>query len=266
MTDYARLRACRLFVLDLDGTLYLGETVFPGALDFLETVERTGRRFLYLTNNSSRTWADYLPRLRRLGLPCDESLFFSAGLAAAQYLNEEYPGARVYVVGNRALRGELSARGVRVTDGDADLVLGCCDTELTFDKLDRAVSLLRRGKPFVACNLDFVCPMPAGEVQIDCGSICALLTAASGVEATVIGKPNRRMIDLLSKKTGVPNGQICCVGDRLYTDIAVGVNAGAVTAAVLTGETDPDEIASSAVRPDYVFPSVAEIAAVLRSS
>ncbi len=266
MTDYARLRACRLFVLDLDGTLYLGETVFPGALDFLQTVERTGRRFLYLTNNSSRTWADYLPRLRRLGLPCDESLFFSAGLAAAQYLNEEYPGARVYVVGNRALRGELTARGVRVTDGDADLVLGCCDTELTFDKLDRAVSLLRRGAPFVACNLDFVCPMPAGEVQIDCGSICALLTAASGVKPEYIGKPNRNMIDVVSKMTGVPNENICAVGDRLYTDIAVAANAGSVSVCVLSGESSEQDIAESEVKPDYVLKDVAEIAKILRAA
>lgn len=258
-----KLRRCRLFVLDMDGTLYLGDEVFDGAVDFIRTLEQTGRRYIYLTNNSSRAGADYIPRLRAMGFPCTEESVFSSGMATAMYLNEHYPAQRVCLVGNAALRRELESFGI-VADGEnADVVVAGFDTELTFAKLDRAVHYLRRGAPFIACNPDYVCPMPAGEVLPDCGSICALLTAASGRTPTFIGKPNRSMLDILSAKTGIATDCICCVGDRLYTDIAVGINAGAVTAAVLSGETTPDEIRNSDIKPDYVFPGVADIAKAL---
>ena len=260
-----KLLRCRLFVLDMDGTLYLGDEVFEGAVDFIRTLEQTGRHYIYLTNNSSRAGEDYIPRLRAMGFPCTEENVFSSGMATAMYLNAHHPGASVCLVGNAALRRELESFGI-VTDSEtADIVVAGFDTELTFAKLDRAVHYLRRGAPFIACNPDYVCPMPAGEVLPDCGSICALLTAASGRTPTYIGKPNRSMIDILSAKTGIPNDRICCVGDRLYTDIAVGVNAGAVTAAVLSGETTPDEILASDIKPDYVFPGVADIAKALRA-
>ena len=125
---------------------------------------------------------------------------------------------------------------------------------------------LRRGAAFVAANPDWVCPMPEDEVLPDCGSICALLTAASGVEPEFIGKPNRNMVDIISSKTGVPNENICCVGDRLYTDIAVAQNAGAVSVCVLSGESSEDDIAASERKPDYVLKDVAEIARILKEN
>ena len=258
-----KLRRCRLFVLDMDGTLYLGDEVFDGAVDFIRTLEQTERRYIYLTNNSSRAGEDYIPRLRSMGFPCARENVFSSGMATAMYLNEHHHGAKVCLVGNAALRRELESFGIALDEQNADVVVAGFDTELTFAKLDRAVHYLRRGAPFIACNPDYVCPMPAGEVLPDCGSICALLTAASGRTPTYIGKPNRSILDILSAKTGVPTDRICCVGDRLYTDIAVGVNAGAVTVAVLSGETTPDEILASDIKPDYVFPGVADIAKAL---
>ena len=258
-----RLRACRLFVLDMDGTLYLGDEVFPGAVAFMEALRDAGRQFVYLTNNSSRAGIDYVNRLRRLGFPCTAENIFSSGMATATYLLERHPGARVCLVGNAALRRELESYGVAVSDGEADVVVAGFDTELVYEKLDRAVHFLRRGAPFVACNPDWVCPMPAGEVLPDCGSICALLTAASGVQPTYIGKPNRNILDILSQRSGVPNAEICCIGDRLYTDIAVAVNAGAVSALVLSGETDRALLARSDVQPDYVFEDVRELHSVL---
>ena len=261
--NYARLRACRLFVLDMDGTLYLGDDVFPGAVEFIRTLERSGRRYIYLTNNSSRAGLDYVNRLTRLGFPCLEEDVFSSGMAMGLYLTQHWPGRRVCLVGNSALRRELESYGVTLDDENAELVVAGFDTELDYRKLDRAVHHLRRGVPFLACNPDLVCPMPAGEVLPDCGSICALLTAASGAEPFYLGKPNRSIVDILADKTGVPQSEICCVGDRLYTDIAVGVNAGTVTALVLSGETTAEMLQGSAVQPDYVFPGVAELAAAL---
>ncbi len=257
--SYDRLRACRLFVLDMDGTLYLGDEVFPGAVEFIRALERSGRRYIYLTNNSSRAGSDYVNRLTRLGFPCRAEDVFSSGMAMGLYLTQHYPGRRVCLVGNAALRRELLSYGVVLDDEDADLVVAGFDTELDYRKLDRAVHHLRRGVPFLACNPDLVCPMPAGEVLPDCGSICALLTAASGAEPFYLGKPNRSIVDILSEKTGVPQSEICCVGDRLYTDIAAGINAGVDTVCVLSGESDAEDVSSSEFRPTYVLGEIRDI-------
>ena len=259
-----KLLACRLFVLDMDGTLYLGDRVFDGTVNFLRTLERTGRDYIYLTNNSSRAGANYVNRLRGLGLPCTEDQVLSSGMATALYLNQAYPGQRVCLVGNGALRRELESYGIPLDDEHAQVVVAGFDTELDYRKLDRAVHFLRKGAPFVACNPDLVCPMPEDEVLPDCGSICALLTAASGREPHYIGKPTRNIIDLAAGCRGVANDRVCCVGDRLYTDIAAGHNAGAVTALVLSGETTREMLDASPIRPDYVFDDVGELARVLK--
>ena len=134
-----------------------------------------------------------------------------------------------------------------------------------FEKLDRAVHYLRRGAIFLAANPDWVCPMPRGEVLPDCGSICALLTASSGIQPQYIGKPNRSMIDVIAKLTDIPNEKICAVGDRLYTDIAVAQNAGSVSVLVLSGETTPEMLAAAERQPDYVLPSVKELHEALKA-
>jgi HAD superfamily hydrolase (TIGR01450 family) len=257
------LNSCRLFLLDMDGTLYLGDAPLPGAHAFVQALRDTGRDFLYLTNNSSRAGADYVPRLRSLDFPCAPEDVFTSGMATALYLNERFPGSGVYPVGTAAFRRELMSYGVTLTETDPAAVVVGFDTELTYAKLDRACHFLRRGAAFLAANPDRVCPMPGDEILPDCGSICALLTAATGREPTYIGKPDRRMVDLIAARRGVPNRQVCCVGDRLYTDIAVARNAGAVSVLVLSGETTEDMLAGADVQPDYVFPDVGALAAYL---
>ncbi len=264
MADYSALKQCELFLFDMDGTLYLGDRVYPGAIELMEDLPRLGKKYIYLTNNSSRAGVDYISRLNRLGFPCKEENVFSSGMATGIYLNSYRPGARVYLVGNSAFRRELLSYGINLVDEGADTVVAGFDTELTYEKLDRAVHFLRRGADFIAANPDWVCPMPEDEVMPDCGSICALLTASSGREPLYIGKPNRRMIDLISQTTGVPNGKICAVGDRLYTDIAVAQNADSVSVLVLSGETDMAMVDASERRPDYIFPSVKEMWDILR--
>ena len=262
-----KLLNTKLFLLDMDGTLYLGDEVFDGAVDFINTVSKSGREYIYLTNNSSRAGVDYIARLRKLGFPCEKENVFTSGMATAMYLNSRHPGALVYPVGTPAFLGELESYGVAL--GDSEEVSVVCvgfDTTLTYEKLDKAVHYLRRGAAFVAANPDWVCPMPANEVLPDCGSICALLTAASGVEPVFIGKPNRNMVDIISEQTGVPNENICCVGDRLYTDIAVAQNAGAVSVCVLSGESSLEDIEKAERKPDYVLKNVAEIADILKQA
>ncbi len=265
--DFTKLKNCDLFLFDMDGTLYLGDDVYPGAHELIRTLPELGKRYIYLTNNSSRAGTDYITRLRRLGFPCEQENVFTSGMATALYLNQNYPGASVYLAGTKAFYRELTSYGIRLVNDEnghtekdlVDVVVQGFDTELHYEKLDRACHFLRRGATFIAANPDWVCPMPNDEVLPDCGSICALLTASSGVKPIFIGKPNRNMIDVISKQTGIPNEKICAVGDRLYTDIAVAQNAGSVSVLVLSGETTPEMAQSAEVPPDYILPSVKEL-------
>lgn len=261
---YDSIEQSRIFVFDLDGTLYLGDNILPGAHEIIDYLDESGKNYIYLTNNSSRAAEDYISRLHSLGFPCRRENILTSGMATAEYLNAQFPGASVYLVGTAAFESELLSYGVKLTEEDATVVCVGFDTELTYEKLNRAVHFLRRDAAFVAANPDWVCPMPGDEVLPDCGSICALLTAATGKTPTYIGKPNREMVDVISRKFGVPNENILCVGDRLYTDIAVAINAGAVSALVLSGETTREMLDTSPVKPDFVFDSVADILAYLK--
>lgn len=259
-----KLQNCELFLLDMDGTLYLGDAVLPGARDFVKGLGDMGKDYVYLTNNSSRASQDYVTRLQNLGFPCERENVFTSGEASALYLREHFPGKGVYLVGTEALRRELEAAGVPLVEEDSGVVLVGFDRELVYIKLEKALRFLRRGAAFVACNPDWVCPLDGGEVLPDCGSICALLTAAGGGEPLYIGKPNRNMVDIISKRFGIPNDRIACVGDRLYTDIAVAQNAGAVSVLVLSGETTREMLDASPQKPDYVFDSVQDLYLNLR--
>ena len=261
-----RLKKAELFLLDMDGTLYLGDSILPGAMEFIRSLEQTGKRWIYLTNNSSRGGADYVPRLRQMGFPCAEDQVYTSGMATAVWLKNQYPNRAVFPVGTVRFMMELADYGIDFTEEDPAAVVVGFDRELTYAKLEKAVHYLRRGADLVAANPDLVCPMPNDEVLPDCGSICALLTAATGKDPLYIGKPDRRMVDAISELTGVPNERIVCVGDRLYTDVAVGVNAGAVSVLVLSGETTEDMLRRSEIQPDYVFPSVKEIGEQLKET
>ena len=271
--NYEKLKNCELFLFDMDGTLYLGDDVYDGAIALMEGLPGLGKKYIYLTNNSSRAGTDYITRLRRLGFPCEAENVFTSGMATAMYLNQRHPGAKVYLAGTKAFYRELISYGIDLvndenghTDAETvDVVVQGFDTELVYEKLDKACHFLRRGAVFIAANPDWVCPMPHDEVLPDCGSICALLTASSGVEPNYIGKPNRNMIDVISAMTGIDNSHICAVGDRLYTDIAVAQNAGSVSVLVLSGETTPEMAAAAERQPDYILADVHELHELLKS-
>ena len=219
---------------------------------------------LVVTNNSSRAGVDYITRLNSLGFPCKAENVFTSGMATAMYINEKVPDKSVYPVGTKRFMGELESYGIKFTESDPVAVVVGFDTELTYEKLDKAVHFIRRGAEFIAANPDFVCPMPKGEVLPDCGSICALLTASTGVNPVYIGKPERRMIDIISEKTGITNDKIAMVGDRLYTDVAAGINADAVSVCVMSGETTDEMLKTSEIKPEYVFSSVVELGDYLK--
>lgn len=248
----------RLFLLDMDGTLYLDDRLFDKVPEFLSYIRRTGGRYLFLTNNSSRGVEGYIDKLSGMGIPSGTEDYLTSVDAAIDHLRRCHPGKKCYVFGTRSFLGQLRDAGIPVTDrleDDIDILLCGFDRELTFQKLEDACILLNRGVPFVATNPDWVCPTWYGSVP-DCGSVCRMLTTATGREPTVIGKPRPQMALLAMERTGFSPEQTVLLGDRLYTDIACGVNAGIDTVFVLSGEGTMADIDTYQIHPTWVYPDI----------
>ena len=241
----------RLFLLDMDGTVYLGSRLLPGSLDFLRYLGETGRDHLFLTNNSSRNADYYAQKLTKLGWPAQPGEILTSGEATALYLGGLKPSARVYLLGTPDLETEFAAHGFVLTDENPDYVVLGFDMTLTYDKLVRACDLVRDGVPFIATHPDLNCPTETGYIP-DCGAMTALITASTGVTPKVIGKPNREIIDAMFRKKPVRRDQVAMVGDRLYTDIVMGHNAGVTSVLVLSGEAKEADIPAAPVKPDHV--------------
>lgn len=258
----APLGGKRLFLLDMDGTIYLDETLFPGTIPFLRAVRSRGGRYLFLTNNSSKSVDAYVEKLARLGIASGREDFLTSVDALTDDLAKRPPYRLCYAFGTRTFRQQLAQAGVNVTDrleDGVDCLLIGFDTELTFQKLEDACILLNRGVDFIATNPDWVCPTWYGSVP-DCGSVCEMLYRATGRRPRVIGKPQPAMARLALERTGFAPEQAVMVGDRLYTDIASGVNAGIDTAFVLSGEgTRADLERDGAVRPTWVFDDISAL-------
>ncbi len=265
--DASELRNKRLFLLDMDGTIYMQDELYDGTLEFLDRIRISGGRYIFVTNNSSRSVEAYLDKVHAMGIPADAENFFTSTQATILYLLEHYPGSKVFCMGTRSFVRELAGAGIRVTERvepDVDLILLGFDTELTFAKLWNACDLLRRDIPYIATHPDLVCPVSIGYVP-DCGSVCQMLENATGRRPVFIGKPEPTMIDIAREKFGYTREETVVIGDRLYTDIASGVNAGVTTICVLSGEAALKDIEESSEQPTYVFQSVKEIAACLAS-
>ena len=254
----ASLGEKRLFLLDMDGTIYLDEDLFPGTLPFLEAVRAAGGRYLFLTNNSSKSVDAYIAKLGRMGISAVREDFLTSVDALIADLRRGPGYRKCYAFGTESFRDQLREAGIPVTDRleeEIDCLLTGFDTELTFRKLEDACILLNRGVDFIATNPDWVCPTWYGSVP-DCGSVCEMLFRAAGRRPRVIGKPQPAMALLALERTGFAPAQAVMVGDRLYTDIASGVNAGIDTAFVLSGEGTEADLASSAVQPAWTFQDI----------
>ena len=257
----AELTDKRLFLLDMDGTLYLDDALFPGTLPFLRRIREKGGRYLFLTNNSSRGADAYVEKLRRLGIKSTPEDFLTSVDALILFLRKgDYQGKPLYAAGTESFRSQLRQAGFPVTaDRDEAEVLICgFDTELTFQKLEDACILLNRGVEFLATNPDWVCPTWYGYVP-DCGSVCEMLFRATGRRPKVIGKPQPEMALLAMESTGFSPEETVLVGDRLYTDIACAANAGIDSVLVLSGESSRNDLKTSEVHPRWVLQDVAEL-------
>lgn len=259
-----RLRGTQCFLLDMDGTFYLGDRLIEGSLAFLDTLAQTGRQALFLTNNSSHSAEYYRQKLRRMGVPEAFCRVYTSGQAAAHYVLRMMKGQRAYLLGNEMLREELLAMGVIIDEENPDYVLVGFDTTLDYAKMTRVCDLIRAGLPYIATHPDFNCPTETGVIP-DIGAIMAFIRASTGREAgVVIGKPHKDILYGALEITGTTVGETAMVGDRLYTDIAAGINAGMTSILVLTGEATMQDVAQSPFTPDMVFERLSEMIPYLR--
>ncbi len=258
----------KLYLFDMDGTLYLGNRLFDFAVDLLTAIRSNGANYLFMTNNSSKSVKDYIKKLDNLGISATEEDFITSSQATAYYLQKHHAGKTLYVCGTESLKEELRRQGFAVTEelDKVECIVMGFDTELTFKKLEDVSKLLlgHPEMPYIATNPDYVCPTEFGSVP-DCGSVCDMLYHVSGRRPTVIGKPEPLMPTLAMEKWGVDAAHTIVVGDRIYTDIKSGLAADTHTALVLSGETTREILESSEDKPEIVLESAAEILKALEA-
>jgi len=258
-----RLDEILCYLLDMDGTIYLGDQLLPGAREFFQLISERKIQYFLLTNNSSRSRSDYATKLRNMGLEVSADWILTSGEATASTLASRDGGARIYLVGTPSLQREFLDHGFDLSDEDPDTVVLGFDTTLTYDKLCRLCSLVRRGTPYIATHPDLNCPTAEGPIP-DIGATIAFVEASTGRSPDeIIGKPFQPMLAVILSRTGLSPSQICMVGDRLYTDIAMGQH-GLRTALVLSGETRPEDLAESPYKPDLVVSGIGELAQIIK--
>jgi len=253
--------ACFLF--DLDGTVYLGDQLLPGAEDLFAYLDELSHPYYFLTNNSSRSRVDYVKKLAGYGLEMSEDQIFSSGMATAIYLKKQKPRARIYMVGTPSLEDEFRKYGFKLVEENPDYVVLGFDTTLTYKKIQRLADFVVEGRPYIATHPDINCPTPGGFMP-DIGAMMAMIKTSTGREADVIvGKPHSPMIEAIVELTGFKPNELTMVGDRLYTDIAMG-SAGIQTVLVLSGEANLEDLASAPIQPDLVCENLGELLGFLK--
>ncbi len=254
------LKNCKLFLLDMDGTIYLDDCLFDGVTDFLEHVKSIGGKYIFLTNNSSKSVDKYVEKLHSLGIETTAEDFLTSTNATVLYLQKKNY-RKIYAFGTESFRQQLQKAGLPIThtleEGIDCLCMGF-DTELAFQKLEDACILLGKGVDYIATNPDWVCPTWYGFVP-DCGSVSEMLFRATGRRPIFIGKPEPTMALLAMEKTGFAKEETALIGDRLYTDIACGVNAGIHSVFVLSGEGTLEDVEKSDVKPDFIRQNIKTI-------
>lgn len=265
MTEQARsnLRRKKLFLFDIDGTLAVGDTLYEGSAKLLDYIEEIGGKAYYITNNSTRSGADYVEKFRRaFHLETTEDQFITSGHMTVHFLLEHYADKKIFVLGTRSFIKELRRNGLHITEqaeDGIDCAVAAYDSELTYEKLVRICQVLSAGNvPFYATNPDLRCPSDFGFIP-DCGAICSMITASTGIEPTYLGKPDRQVVDLCLERSGFTREETLVVGDRLYTDIACGINGQVDTCVVFTGEAKPEDMADTPYPADYAFDNIKEL-------
>ncbi len=253
------LERIKCFLLDMDGTIYLGNDLIPGAKEFLQKIKESGRDYIFMTNNSSKNIELYQQKMKGLGVDAEKEEFFTSGSATISYINQRKENANVYLLGTEALEQQFTDAGVRLEterDKKIDYVVLGFDTTLTYDKIWTACDYILDGVEFIATHPDLNCPLAGGKQMPDTGSMIKMFEAATGVSPKIIGKPNKGVIEVLMKKFGYSKEELVMVGDRLYTDIQMGINSGIDSILVLSGETKREDYENNLIEPTHVFDSV----------
>ncbi|WP_297427679.1 HAD-IIA family hydrolase [Clostridium sp.] len=256
------LKDKKLFLLDIDGTIALDTTLIDGTLDFMNHVLSIGGKYIFITNNSTKSIEDYITKFEKFKIKVDETSFVTSSYATALYLRETYKDKKIFVLGTKSFIEELRSFKVNVTEEqDDDIVCAVVgfDNELTYKKVEDICELLLTRKiDYIATNPDLVCPTSFGFIP-DCGSICEMIGNAVKREPLYIGKPNKAIVEMCLKQTGFTKKETLVIGDRLYTDIACGINGGVDTAVVFTGEATKDDLINTEFKPTYSFDSIKEL-------
>ncbi len=271
------LRDTELFVLDMDGTFYLGDEILDGALDFLESVKRAGKKYIFFTNNSSVSSENYIEKLKKMNCHISKDMIMTSGDVMIRFIRSRYPDKSVYLLGTPELEKSFREAGVNLFESERDekaamshaicenipdIVVVAFDKTLNYEKLSNACVYIMKGAKFLATHLDINCPVKEGFIP-DCGAMCAAIELSTKVSPKFVGKPCKETVDMVVDATGVDASKISFVGDRIYTDVATGVNNGAMGVLVLTGECKISEVPDSDVQPDVIFDSIKEMGELL---
>lgn len=247
------------FALDMDGTIYLGEQWIDGAREFLDKIEASGRRYVFVTNNSSKNAEVYVEKLERMGLVVGTEKIVTSGQATIYYLKRHFPKAKVFLLGNPLLQEEFLQAGITLEEEHPDVVVTAFDTSLDYAKMCKVCDHVRAGLPYLATHPDYNCPTETGFIP-DAGAIHAFIHASAfRYPDRIIGKPNEDIIEYLTTRVNTSRERIAMVGDRLYTDIAAGRNHGLKSVLVLSGEASIEDVQTSETVPHLIFDSVREM-------
>ena len=269
--DIRRLQQVRCFVLDMDGTIYLSNRLFPFTKPFLQRLEETGRSYCFFTNNSTKHQKDYLDKLAGMGIPATEDQMFLSTQVIIEEMQRLHPDDSFFIVGTPSLTEAFRRAGLRIYDPESpasrpDVVILGFDTTLTYEKISLACKYLRHGAAYYGVNMDYNCPVDDKGVLDyipDCGSIAKLVERSTGRFPDFYGKPSRHALDFIIRHTGFAEEEIAVVGDRIYTDIAIANGTRALSIMVLTGETQLEDLDRYDYKPDMILPSLEDLTALL---
>jgi len=272
--DYAKIRDVECFLLDMDGTIYLGDTLIDGTVDFLRILKQQNKKAIYITNNSSKATIQYVEKLAQLGIESGEEDFFTSVNALLYHLNKKHRGATLFLPGTPVLEEYLCENGFKIVKEyypepgkRPDYVILAFDTTLTYDKLRIACDYITDGVEYWATHPDLVCPVSPGRSVPDAGSFMNCIEGATGKRPSfIVGKPNPCMIEVIMEKYGYDPKHVAVIGDRLNTDILSAVNAGVQSICVLTGEAKMGDIQNTPEeqKPTYVFHSIKDVYHILQ--
>lgn len=263
MNNYELLKQKKLFLFDIDGTLAVGDTLYEGSRELLDYIERIGGRTYFITNNSTKSGADYVEKFRSaFRLDTTQDQFITSGYMTLRFLKKHYADQSIFVLGTSSFVQELRNNGLTVTETaeeDIGCVVAAYDSELSYEKLTEICRVLSAGQtPFYGTNPDLRCPVDFGFIP-DCGAICEMITHTTGRIPTYLGKPSREVVELCLSLSGFTREETLVVGDRLYTDIACGINGGVDTCVVFTGEASPEDLADTSFPPTFACENIAAL-------